>query len=687
MSAAVSSKTIGTCLVVIIDNPPVNALTAEILDEVAEVVAGAAADASVEAVILTGTGRTFVAGADIRMLERIAAGQAPPLRFNEALARIENSPKPVIAALNGAALGGGLELAMACHYRVAAMGIQVGQPEVKLGLIPGAGGTQRLPRLAGVERAMEICAFGEPVSAALALEAGILDRLAEGNALDGALALAAEGLPARRTKDRAGKLADAATAESLAALFAESCARRMPRQSAPLAAVDAVAAASRLPFEAGLEQEKRKFEECLAGEQSKALMHVFFAEHGTGRVSSLAPGEQPLPVKSAAVAGAGTMGSGIAMCFANAGLPVLLADTSEDHLERGMTNIRRNYEAAVRKGKLSAEELEARLALIHPVHGYEGFEAADIVVEAVFEELAVKQHVFRTLDGIAKAGAVLATNTSTLDIDAIAAVTRRPESVLGMHFFSPANVMRLVEVVRGKATAPRVIATTVELSRKLKKLPVLAGNCFGFIGNRMYAPYRAQAVSLVEQGAAVRQVDEALTNWGMAMGPLAVGDLVGLDVYWLIRQEALRLGVPHTPSASFEDELYKLGRYGQKSLAGWYRYGGNRRAEDDPEVARLVREYASWQGIEQRNWSEHDIRERTLLALINEGARVLEEGIAERASDIDVVFVNGFGFPAWRGGPMHYATTLGLDRVRDRLQALYDKEGPTWKPAPLNWFT
>ena len=687
MSAAVRSTRRGACLVATIDNPPVNALTAEILEEVAEVVAGAAADGGVGAVILTGAGRTFAAGADIRMLERIAAGQAPPLRFNEALARIENSPKPVIAALNGAALGGGLELAMACHYRVGTRGIQVGQPEVKLGLIPGAGGTQRLPRLAGVERAMEMCAFGEPSGAAEALEAGILDRLVEGDAVDGALALAAEGPAARRTRDSSGKLADEATAESLEAIFAGLCARRMPRQSAPRAAVEAVAAAAKLPFEEGLEYEKRKFEECLAGEQSKALMHVFFAERATGRAPVAAAGEEPLPVRSAAVAGAGAMGSGIAMCFADAGLPVLLADTSGAQLERGLANIRRNYEAAARKGKLSAEQLEARMALIRPVQGYEGFEAADIVVEAVFEELGVKQQVFRMLDGMAKPGGVLATNTSTLDIDAIAGVTRRPERVLGMHFFSPAHVMRLVEVVRGQATEPRVIATVVELSRKLKKLPVPAGNCFGFIGNRMYGPYRAQAVALVEQGAAVRQVDDALTNWGMAMGPLAVGDLVGLDVYWLIRQEALRRGVPHTPAASFEDELYALGRYGQKSRAGWYRYDDGRRAEEDPEVERLVREYASWQGIEQRAWSEEEIRERTLLALINEGARVLEEGIAQRASDIDVVFVNGFGFPAWRGGPMHYAATLGLDRVRGRLQALYDAEGPFWKPAAFDGLT
>lgn len=685
MSAAVTSTRHGNCLVVTIDNPPVNALTAEILDATAEAVASAAEDAAVEAVILTGAGRTFVAGADIRMLERIAAGSEPPLRFNTALARIENAAKPVIAALNGPALGGGLELAMACHYRVAAKSAQVGQPEVTLGLIPGAGGTQRLPRLAGLERAMEMIAYGEPVSAPQALAAGILDRVSETDALSAAIALANEGVAVRRTCDRISQLSDGTAAESLAALFTEAAARRLPRQTAPVAAVECVAAAARLGFEAGLEFERKKFEQALEGEQARALMHVFFAERGTGRAPDLAAGERPAEIRTAAVAGAGTMGAGIAMCFANAGLPVLLADSSEEHLERGLANIRRNYEAAARKGRLTAEQVEARMALIRPVRGFDGFETADIVVEAVFEELAVKQHVFRELDLAAKPGAVLATNTSTLDIDAIAAATRRPESVLGMHFFSPANVMRLVEVVSGKATAPAAIATVMELSRKLKKLAVPAGNCFGFIGNRMYAPFRAQAVALVEQGAAPRQVDEALTQWGMAMGPLAVGDLVGLDVYWLIRQEALRLGVPHTPRASFEDELYKLGRFGQKTRAGWYAYRDGRQAEDDPEVARLVREYASWQGIEQRAFCQHDIRERTLLALINEGARVLEEGIALRAADIDVVFVHGFGFPAWRGGPMHYASTLGLDRVRGHLEALYDAEGPFWKPASFEW--
>jgi 3-hydroxyacyl-CoA dehydrogenase len=681
MSETVTTSQREGTLVITIDNPPVNAITAEILAAIAAAVAAAGQDPAVHSIVLTAANRLFAGGADIRMLTRVAAGELPPLDFNTPLGIIENSFKPVIAALPGAALGGGLELAMACHYRIASAHTKLGQPEVSLGLIPGAGGTQRLPRLAGVARALEMCAFGETLSASDALAAGILDRLADDDPLPAALAFAAELPPVRRTRDRQDNLAESPAAESLAALTHDACLKRFPRQTAPLAAVDAVAAACRLAFDEGLAYERKRFEECLASEQSQALIHLFFAERATAGAPALSDGTQPLPVRQAAVAGAGMMGSGIAMCFANAGLPVLLADASAAQLARALETIRANYEASARKGRLTASEVEQRLALIRPAHGYDGFETADIVVEAVFEDLPVKQQVFRELDHIAKAGAVLATNTSTLDIDHIAAATARADCVAGMHFFSPAQVMRLVEVVRGKATAPHILATLMQLSRKLKKIPVLSGNCFGFIGNRMFSPYRAQAVSLVEQGCSPRQVDDALTSWGMAMGPLAVGDLVGLDVYWLIRQEALRLDVRHTPATSFEDELYKLGRYGHKTRSGWYAYDDKRRPLDDAEVARLVREYASWQGIEQREFSQHEIRERTLLALINEGARVLEEGIAQRASDIDIVFANGFGFPAWRGGPMHYARSLGWPRVQERLQSLYDKEGPFWKPA------
>ncbi|MGC4055553.1 MAG: 3-hydroxyacyl-CoA dehydrogenase NAD-binding domain-containing protein [Paludibaculum sp.] len=381
--------------------------------------------------------------------------------------------------------------------------------------------------------------------------------------------------------------------------------------------------------------------------------------------------------------GAGTMGGGIAMCFANAGIPVVLKDTTQSALDHGLASIRRNYDTSVQRGRLSANDASRRLDLIKPVLRYEGFDEADIVVEAVFEELALKKHVFSDLDAVARDGAILATNTSTLDIDEIASVTKRPEWVVGTHFFSPANVMRLLEVVRGKATSPAVIATAMDLGKTLKKVSVLSGNAFGFIGNRMFGPYRHEAIRLVEEGASVGQVDQALSDWGMAMGPLAVGDLAGVDVAWRVRQEALRLGIPHIDSISFEDELFVRGRYGQKSGAGWYLYDQNRKPSADPEVERLVREYAACQGIPQRSFTHTEILERTLFALINEGARLLEEGIALRPVDIDIVYVNGYGFPAWRGGPMHYAETLGLQRVADRMRALYDEFGPFWKPAAL----
>ncbi len=413
------------------------------------------------------------------------------------------------------------------------------------------------------------------------------------------------------------------------------------------------------------------------------MIHVFFGERTVAKIPSLPKETATLPIRRAAVVGAGTMGGGIAMCFANAGIPVLLKETTQSALDRGLATIRRNYESSVKKGRLGAAQAEERLALITPTLTYDGFQEADISVEAVFEEMALKQHVFRDLDQAMRPGAILATNTSTLDVDEIAAATSRPEFVVGTHFFSPANVMRLLEVVRGKETSPAVIATAMELAKPLKKIAVLSGNCFGFIGNRMFGPYREQAVTLVEEGATARQVDEALTEWGMAMGPLAVGDLAGLDVSWRVRQEALRLQQPHLELRTFEDVLYELGRYGQKTGVGWYRYDENRRATPDPEVEMLVREYAAVQGIEQRTFTSREIVERVLYALINEGARLLEEGIALRSVDIDIVYVNGYGCPAWRGGPMHYAGAVGLAKVLERVRSFYDELGPVWKPAPL----
>ncbi|MCX7602796.1 MAG: 3-hydroxyacyl-CoA dehydrogenase NAD-binding domain-containing protein [Bryobacteraceae bacterium] len=679
MPEAVKEARRGNVLVLTIDNPPVNALSVEVLDALAAAVERAAADSAVEAVVLTGAGKNFIAGADISLFPRIAAGEMPPVPWQQYMNRIENCPKPAIAAIQGAALGGGLETAMACHWRIAARTAQAGQPEVKLGLIPGAGGTQRLPRLAGVEKAMEMCSYGDPLDAAEALAAGIFDQVVDGDPVEAAVQFALTGPAVRRTRDLQDRLCAPEQAESLAEVFRQGVRRRMPHQKAPEAAIEAVAAAARLPFEEGLAAERRLFEQCLRGEQSRALIHVFFAERAAAKAAGL---PAPRPVGRAAVIGAGTMGAGIAVCFANAGIPVMLYDAAPEALERGLAGIRKQYEAAVKKGRMDEAEAARRMERIRPAEGLaEAAAEADAIVEAVFEDPEVKREVFCELDAAARPGALLATNTSTLDIDEIAAATKRPESVLGLHFFSPAPVMKLVEVVRGRATAPEAAATALELARRLKKIPVLAGNCFGFIGNRMFLPYRTQAVAIAEQGGAPEEIDAALTGWGMAMGPLAVGDLVGHDVWLMIRREALRRGVPHIPVSAFEDELPRLGRLGQKSGSGWYRYDENRRPQPDPELIRLLREYAAARGIEQRPWTVEQIRERTLLALVNEGARILDEGMAERASDIDVVFVHGFGFPAWRGGPMHWAEAQGKARVLARLEALYDEDGPFWKPA------
>lgn len=678
MALFVRSENRGGVVVIVIDNPPVNALNVEVLEQLAAAVEQATAEEAVKAVVISGAGRNFIAGADITLFPRIASGELPPVPWQDYMTRIENSPKPVIAAIQGAALGGGLETAMACHWRIAQAGAQLGQPEVKLGLIPGAGGTQRLPRLARVEKAMEMCAFGEPLEARAALEAGIVDRVVEANAVDAAVQFARTAPPVRRTRERTEKLCEAAEAESLAEVFRQLVRRKLAHQRAPEAAIEAVVTAARLPFEEGLKEERRLFEECLKGAQSRALIHVFFAERATAKVPGLPAARK---VETAAVIGAGTMGAGIAMCFANAGIPVWLSDASGEALERGLAGIRRQYESAVRKGRLAAEEMEKRLERIRRAEGMEGAAQADVIVEAVYEDAEVKRAVFARIDEAAAPGALLATNTSTLDIDEIAGATKRPESVLGLHFFSPAPVMKLVEVVRGRATSGEALAAAMELARGLKKIPVVAGNCFGFIGNRMFLPYRTQAVALAEQGAAPEQVDAALTDWGWAMGPLAVGDLIGHDVWLMIRKEALRRGIPHIPAAAFEDELPSLGRLGQKNGFGWYRYDENRRGHPDEEVIRLLREYAAARGIEQREWTAEQIRECTLLALVNEGARILDEGMALRAADIDVVFVHGFGFPAWRGGPMHWAEAVGKARLLERLEALYDEEGPFWKPA------
>ncbi|HXE36446.1 MAG TPA: 3-hydroxyacyl-CoA dehydrogenase NAD-binding domain-containing protein [Verrucomicrobiae bacterium] len=672
--------------VITINNPPVNALGPGVPEGIAAAIEQIDKDDFVKAAVLIGGGKTFVAGADIKEFGKITSGKSGGgLELPRLLLKIEDCRKPVVMAIHGSAFGGGLELAMSGHYRVAVPSAQVGQPEVKLGIIPGAAGTQRLPRLAGAAKAVEMCADGNPIKAADALNAGIIDRLIEGDLLTGAVAFAHEvaGKAVRKTRDRNEKLG---SAEENAAIFAaarENARKRQRGMIAPLAAIDAVEAAAKLPFEEGCKLERKLFMDCLFSDQSKALIHVFFGEREVTKIPDI-PKETPLiPVNSAAVVGAGTMGGGIAMVLANAGIPVLLKEADQAALDKGLANIQKNYATSVKRGRFTQAFVDERLKLIQPTLSYDSFANADLVIEAVFEGMALKKEVFAELDRISKPGAILASNTSTLNIDEIASSTARPQSVIGTHFFSPANVMRLLEIVRGKASSKEVIATCMQLSKKIGKIGVLVGNCRGFVGNRMFHPYVRESVFLLEEGASVEAVDSVMYEFGMAMGPLAVGDLAGLDVGWRIRKEYRHLEKPGIRQAFAGDNLCEMGRYGQKTGAGWYKYDENRRAIPDPEVAQLVRKWAVEARIAQRQISREEIVDRCVYALVNEGARILEEGYALRAVDIDIIYLNGYGFPSYRGGPMWYADTVGLKKVFDRVEEFHRQHGELWEPAPL----
>jgi 3-hydroxyacyl-CoA dehydrogenase len=686
MSDLVQVTKDGDVAIITINNPPVNALSPGVPQGISEAVEQIGKDGSVRAAVLIGGDRTFVAGADIKEFGKLASGKSPrgagllPL-----LLQIEDCGKPVVMAIHGTAFGGGLELAMAGHYRVATSGAQIGQPEVKLGIIPGAAGTQRLPRLAGVAKAVEMCAEGNPVKVEDAAKLGVIDRIIEGDLLAGAVRFAREiaGRPAPKTRERDGNLG---TPEQNAPIFAaarEAAQKKQRGMMAPLAAIDAVEAATKLSFEDGCLEEQRLFVECLQSDQSKALIHVFFGEREVAKIPDV-PKETPtIPVNNVAVVGAGTMGGGIAMVFANAGISVLLKESDQAALDRGLANIQKNYANSVKRGRFTQQFVDERLKLIRPTLQHDGFEKADMVVEAVFEGMALKKEVFAELDRVCKAGAILASNTSTLNIDEIASATSRPEFVIGTHFFSPANVMRLLEIVRGKKTSKPVIATCMQLSKKVGKIGVLVGNCRGFVGNRMFGPYVRESVFLVEEGTSVEAVDKALSDFGMAMGPLAVGDLAGLDVGWRVRKEYRHLEKPGVRQAMAGDRLCEMGRYGQKTGAGWYKYDENRRATTDPEVATFVRRWASEAGIPQRQIPADEIVDRCVYALVNEGARILEDGYALRAVDIDIVYINGYGFPAYRGGPMWFADTVGLKKVYERVCEFHRQHGEIWEPAPL----
>jgi len=671
--------------VITINNPPVNALSPGVPQGIAEALDQIEQDENIKAVLLIGGGRTFIAGADIKEFGKMTSGKSRGAGLLPFLLKIEDSKKPVIVAIHGTAFGGGLEVAMACHYRVAISSAQVGQPEVKLGIIPGAAGTQRLPRLAGVAKAVEMCTTGNPIRAAEALQFGIVDRIIEGDLLPGAIAFAREvaAKPAPKTRERNEKLGTEADNAAIFSVARETVAKKQRGLLAPVAAITAIEAATTLPFAEGCQVEQKLFIECLFSEQSKALIHVFFSEREVGKIPDV-PKETPLlPVKSAAVVGAGTMGGGIAMVLANAGIPVLLKDADQAALDRGLATIQSNYANSVKRGRFSQQDAEERFKRITPTLSYDDFAKVDLVIEAVFEGMALKKEVFKELDRVCKPGAILASNTSTLNIDEIASATSRPTYVIGTHFFSPANVMRLLEIVRGKATSREVIATCMQLSKALGKIGVLVGNCRGFVGNRMFGPYRREAQFLVEEGAGVVAVDKALADFGMAMGPLATGDLAGLDVGWRIRKEYRHLEKPGIRQPFLEDNLCELGRFGQKTGAGWYKYDEQRRAMPDPVVDELIHKWVTEAGIRQREISAAEIVDRCLYALVNEGARILEEGFALRASDIDIIYLNGYGFPAFRGGPMWYADTVGLKQVYARISEFHRQHGEIWQPAPL----
>jgi 3-hydroxyacyl-CoA dehydrogenase len=684
---SVTTTLVDAVLVVTIDRPPVNALDAELVGALAGAFDQASRTDQARAIVLLAAGRTFVAGADIAALEEMAWGTgrgAPDM--HGLLARIEDSPAPVVVAIHGTALGGGLELAMAGHYRVATPDAQLGQPEVNLGIIPGAEGTQRLPRLVGVEQALAMCVSGKPVKAPDALKLGLVDRIAAADLRAEAIAFAQDVArragPHPKTRDRTDRLPDAAALPAMLAAGRDLALKTRKRMEAPVAVVEAIEAAATRPFDEGCRREREIFMQCVQSEQCKALIHGFFAERASARVPGVA-GTAPPPIRRVAIVGAGTMGGGIAMACANAGLDVRLTDVTAAAIDRGLATVRRNYQSSVQRGRVSEADAAARLERIDARIGYEGFETADLVIEAVFENLALKQEVFAAVAAAARPECVLASNTSTLDIDAIASATGRAGKVVGLHFFSPANVMRLVEIVRGAATSPETMAAALAFTRKLGKVGVVVGNCRGFVGNRMMFPYMYEAQFLVEDGATPVEVDRALVDFGMAMGIFAVDDMAGLDVAWRIRQELGQFSELGGRKPLVADRLCEAGRIGQKAGRGWYRYGEDRRPEPDADVIALIERVSAEAGIVRRSFSPAEIVERTIYALVNEGARVLEEGFALRASDIDVIYVNGYGFPAWRGGPMFHADRVGLAAVHERVAALHRELGERWQPAPL----
>ena len=664
--------------VITMNNPPVNGLGNALRAGLMEGLKKAESDPAVKGVVLIGAGKAFSGGADIR---EFGKPREKPDLF-EVNDQQDAMKKPLIAAISGFALGGGLELALGCHYRLAEPKAQLGLPEVKLGILPGSGGTQRLPRIVPMAEALRMMTTGTPISAQRAKDLGLVDEVVSGDLLQAALQFAQRKPPVRRIREMPAKLEG-----DLEAFFAKArdqVAAQSRGYPAPLEIVACAAAAASLPFDEGRKIERERFARLVASAESKALRHMFFAERQTSKIPDVPEDTQVRPIRKAAVIGAGTMGGGIAMCFANAGIPVTLIDMTQEAVDKGMQRIKGNYAATVEKGRLTAADMDRRMALINGNSNLGKVADADIVIEAVFERMDVKQELFKKLDGIVQQGAILATNTSTLDVDKIAAATTRPEDVIGTHFFSPANVMRLLEVVRGKKTAKDVLATTMKLGKTLKKVPVVSGVCDGFIGNRMLEKYVQQSLFLLEEGATPAQIDGALQRWGMAMGPFAMYDMAGNDIGWEIRKRRAKER-PDMVYSKFADRICEKGWFGQKSGRGWYRYEkGSRKPVPDPEVEKLLENYRKEIKVTPRKIADDEIVERCIYALANEGARILDEGIALRASDIDMVYLTGYGFPPYRGGPMFYADQVGLDKVLSSIKRFQDGyQGSQWQPAPL----
>jgi len=667
------------------DNPPVNSLGLELRQAIVEGIERANADPTVEAIILIGAGAGFSGGADIREFGTPKASTQPHLMT--VISTVEGSAKPVIAAIGGVCMGGGLELALGCHYRVAATGAKIALPEVKLGLLPGAGGTQRLPRVIGAEAALNMIVSGATVPSEKLRGTPLFDAFAEGDLLEAATAFArrviAEKLGVRRVRDLKVNMPNHEAFFQFALNSAKAMAGRYP---APVACVQAVAAAFDRPFDAGIKRERELFAALMLSPESAALRHLFQAERAASHILDV-PADTPVrPIRKVGIIGAGTMGGGISMSLINAGMPVVLLEMKQEALDKGLATMRRNYGGALKKGTLTEAALDQRMALVTPTLDYALLKDCDLVIEAVFESMEVKKQVFEKLDQVVQPGAILASNTSALNLDEIARFTKRPQDVIGLHFFSPANVMRLLEIVRGAKTAKDVLATAMQLAKKIGKVAVISGVCDGFIGNRMVARYGAAAHDPIMAGALPAQVDKALEDFGMAMGPFRMSDLAGLDIGWAARKRRAA-EFPDRHVKNVADDLCEAGRFGQKTGAGWYRYeAGSRNAIADPAVTVIIEKYRQQQGVTPRKVSSEEIVERCIYALINEGARIVEDGIAQRSSDIDIVYLNGYGFPAWRGGPMFYADQVGLSEVARALRHIAAQphaDTSFWTPAPL----